>query len=427
MSSDSWHRAFRGEIDRLGSASLLRSRRVVTPIDAVHVEIGGRRLINFASNDYLGLSHHPRVIAAMVDAAQQYGAGSGAAPLITGYTPAHERAEQAIAAWKGAEAAVLFSSGYQANVALVHALAECASRAGRETRFLLDKLCHASLVDAVRGVGAGKSFRIFPHNNIEKLRRMLARDADEPDARSRQPLDVILTESIFSMDGDAADLAAIAAAKRECAAETPLLVVDEAHGSGVYGPAGAGLAAELGLLTADVDATVVTLSKAIGVIGAAVCGSRQLCDVLVNLGRPYIYSTSMPAAVAAAATAAIQVMREEPHRQQRVRDLAKTVRAELACMGLEIPPGDSPIIPIVLGEESAALAAAEKLQEQGILALAIRPPTVAKGSSRLRLTLSCEHTDPEIDQLLSALRTLKKTCDILPLPPGEGRGEGARK
>jgi 8-amino-7-oxononanoate synthase len=413
MPSDSWQSIFEHEISRLDGASLLRRRRVVTPIDAVHVEVDGRRLINFASNDYLGLSHHPRVIAAMSDAAQKYGAGSGAAPLITGYTPAHAEAERVIAEWKGTQAAVLFSSGYQANVALVHALADIAKRGGREVRFLIDKLCHASLVDAVRGVGE-RAFRVFPHNGIEKLSRML-------EAREKT-LDVILTESIFSMDGDAADLPSIAALKTEY--PDVFLAVDEAHGSGVYGENGSGLASELALRD-RVDATVVTLSKAIGVIGAAVCGSRSLCDVLVNLGRPYIYSTSMSAPIAAAATAAISVMRDEPQRQRRVRGLAKHVRASLIEAGFAIAGGDSPIIPIVLGEETAALNAAGNLREQGILVLAIRPPTVPKGTSRLRLTLSSEHSDAEVKQLLDALMTLRRTSDAPPLPRGAGRGEGA--
>ena len=415
MPSDLWQRLFADELSRLDAASRRRRRRVVRPTDATHVEADGRVLVNFASNDYLGLTHHPRVVAAAKDAADRYGAGSGAAPLITGYPDAPASAEAVIAAGKGTQSAVLFSSGYQANLAVVQAMAAVAARGGRPVRFLLDKLCHASLVDAVRSAEdpQAATFRVFPHNGVGKLGRLLAEQTEGAVSRgstpraSADPLDVILTESIFSMDGDAADLPAIAALKGRTD-PAPLLVVDEAHGSGVYGPAGAGLAAELGLRSA-VDATIVTLSKAVGVIGAAVCGSAALCDVLVNLGRPYVYSTSMPAATAAAAEAAVGVMRDEPHRQARVRALARHVRGEVARIGLDLPPGDSPIVPVPLGSEAAALAAAERLRDRGLLVLAIRPPTVPRGTSRLRVTLSSEHRDCEVEMLLESLRAALRT------------------
>ena len=420
MSPIPWQGLFADELTRLDAGQLRRRRRIVRPVDATHVEIDGRPLVNFASNDYLGLTHHPRVVAAATAATTRYGTGTGAAPLIAGYTDAHASAEATLAAWKGTASAVLFPSGYQANVALVQAMAAVAARAGRQVRFLLDKLCHASLVDAVRSAAdpPAATFRVFPHNGIGKLARLLEpRDEGGPAGGERvlsrgsttrasaDPLDVVLTESIFSMDGDAADLAAVAGLKQR-ATRTPLLVVDEAHGSGVYGPAGAGLAAELGLRGA-VDATVVTLSKALGGIGAAVCGSAALCDVLVNLGRPYVYSTSLPAAAAAAAAAAVGVLRDEPGRQARVRAVARFVRAELAAAGFDLPPGDSPIVPVLLGSEAAALAAADRLRDRGLLALAIRPPTVPRGTSRLRVTLSSEHTDAEVATLLEGLRAVR--------------------
>ncbi|MDB5295672.1 MAG: 8-amino-7-oxononanoate synthase [Phycisphaerales bacterium] len=413
MPTDAWPSLFAAELARLDAARLRRVRRALNPIDAVRVRLGGRTLVNFSSNDYLGLTHHPRVVAAAQAAAARYGVGSGAAPLVTGHTDAHAAAEAAIAAWKGTAAAVLFPSGFQANLAIVQALAAVAARAGRPVRFLLDKLCHASLVDAARAVAAGAStnaddgppaasYRVFPHNGVGKLARLLG--TDDPaggGGGAARPLDVILTESIFSMDGDAADLTAIAALKAS-AGSPPLLVLDEAHGSGAYGPAGAGLAAELGL-SAAVDATVATLSKAVGVAGAAVCGSVDLCDVLVNLGRAYVFSTSVPATTAAAAAESIAVMRDEPHRQARVRALARRVRAELSAAGVTLPPGDSPIIPVVLGTEAAALTAADRLRERGLLVSAIRPPTVPRGTSRLRVTLSSEHSDAEVEALMAGL------------------------
>jgi 8-amino-7-oxononanoate synthase len=249
----------------------------------------------------------------------------------------------------------------------------------------VDKLAHASLIDAVRS--AGPNFRIFPHNHLPKLRRLLE-DAD-PNVPQ-----VVVTESIFSMDGDAADLAGIAALKKEFPF---LLLLDEAHGSGVYGRNGAGYATEVGLANA-VDLTVVTLSKAMGCVGGAICGSRSVCDAVVNFGRPYVFSTALPPAVAGGVVAAIAVMQEEPQRQTRVRELAARVRS-----GVLGEAGDSPIVPIVLGEESVALKWAEQLKELGIFTVAVRPPTVPRGSSRLRVTLSCEHSDDQVDRLIAAL------------------------
>jgi 8-amino-7-oxononanoate synthase len=374
------------------AAHLLRRRRAVRILDAAHLEIDRRRYVNFASNNYLGLTHHPKVVAAARDATASAGFGSGAAPLVTGYTGLHAAAERSIAEWKGTEDAVLLPSGYHANHAAIGALA-----AGNETRggvrFLVDKLSHASLLDAVQASGA--AFRIFPHNGIAKLSRLLA------DAPADQ-VQVVVTESIFSMDGDAADLPALVELKRK---HRFILLLDEAHGSGVYGPRGAGYAAELGVRD-SVDLSIVTLSKAMGGIGGAVCGSRVGCEAIVNFGRAYLFSTSLPASAAAAAIAAIDVMGEEPERQARLRKLAGNVRAELAGAGLEIPLGDSPIIPIVLGTEAAALGAAERLRDQGMLVVAIRPPTVRRGSSRLRITLSCEHSDEEASSLIEALREL---------------------
>jgi 8-amino-7-oxononanoate synthase len=383
-----------GALDELRGSHLLRARRVVRSIDAIHVEVDGREFVSFASNDYLGLSHHPRVIEAVRNACETHGAGSGAAGLITGYTPAHASAEAAIARWKGTQASVILPSGYQANHAVVQTLAALAGHAGR-ARFLIDKLVHASLVDAVRG--SGMPMRVFPHNSLSKLKRLIEDSAD--DGR----MQIVVTESIFSMDGDAADLAGLAALKR---GRPFVLVLDEAHAAGVYGEGGGGLAAEMGLQSI-IDVSIATLSKAIGCLGGAVCGSRAFCDALVNFGRAYIYSTSVPAIIPAAAEAAIEVMRDEPQRQRRVRQIAQYVREQIGKMGLKIPAGDSPIVPVILGDELVTLRAAERLVAEGLLVLGIRPPTIPRGSSRLRITLSCEHTDDEVERLVTALRALE--------------------
>jgi 8-amino-7-oxononanoate synthase len=398
MGPNRWEKTVTGELTRLRDARLYRRRRLVRPIDATHVEVDGRYLVNFSSNNYLGLTHHPRLVEAVRGAVARDGAGSGAAPLITGYTPAHLSAERAIATWKQTEAAVLLPSGYQANLAAVQTLATAGESTDGGVRFLLDKLCHASLIDAVRGVaraGRREGFRVFPHNDMAKLGRLL-REA-EPNQTQ-----VVVTESVFSMDGDTADLAGLAELKRD---HPYLLLLDEAHGSGVYGPDGSGLAAERGFSRLP-DVTVVTFSKALGCVGAAVCASEALCELLINAARPFIYSTAPPSSVAAAAEAAIAIMRNEPARQQRLRRMALHVRAQLTGAGLTLPDGDSPILPVLLGDERSAIQAAARLLEDGLLVLPIRPPTVPRGSSRLRITLSCEHSDEELQRLAHSLTNL---------------------
>lgn len=396
----------RAELESLRHDELLRTRRVVRHIDATHVELDdGRRLVNFAGNDYLGLSHHADVLSAATDVVRSEGFGSGASALISGYTRHHAEAERRIARWKKVPAAVLVGSGYQANLAAVQTIAALSKRrvavgasddaddapekTSAPVRFLLDKLVHASLIDAVRG--SGVPFRTFPHNHLAKLERLLA-DAGPAE------LQVVVTESVFGMDGDTADLRGLAALKRR---RPFVLLLDEAHASGVYGRGGAGLAAEL-RLSEFVDVSVVTLSKALGCYGGAVCGSREFCDLLVNRGRAYIYATSLPASVAAAATAAIDVIDREPHRAERLRNSARRVRSALQLTGL----ADSPILPVILGNARRSLRAAEELQQQGLWVLAVRPPTVPRGGSRLRVTLSSEHTDDELEQLIGALTKL---------------------
>src|SRR5579862_4434182 len=350
------------DLQRLRDLHLFRSRRVFNPIDATHVECDGKKLIHFCSNDYLGFSHHPRIIRSVQKAVEKFGFGSGAAPLITGYTPAHASFETALAKWKGVESAILLPSGYQANLTAIQTAAAIGQLQGG-VRFLIDKLCHASLIDAVRGTA--KPFRVFPHNGIAKLRRLL-------ETAAPGELQVVVTESIFSMDGDAADLAALAELKQE---HGFFLVLDEAHATGVYGPGGSGLARELSLQSI-VDISVLTLSKAMGGIGGAVCSSRRIGDALINHARAYLFSTAVPAATAVAGETAIEIMQQEPARQARLRDLAKKVRAEMASMGIEIPAGDSPIVPVILGDEKAAIDGAEKLLRHGLLVMPVRPPTV---------------------------------------------------
>jgi 8-amino-7-oxononanoate synthase len=378
------------ELARLAESHLLRTRRVVRPIDSVHVEIDGHVCTNFCSNNYLGLTHHSRVIKAFCDSATRFGSGAGASPLITGYSAAHESAERAVARWKSMESAVVFPSGYQANLAAVQTLSALAESGSRKIRFLIDKLAHASLIDAVREAQA--PWRVFPHNSMTKLQRLL-KDADGDE------MQVVITESIFSMDGDEADLAGLNRLKDQ---SHFVLLLDEAHASGVYGANGAGLAAERGVAQI-VDISIVTFSKAIGCAGGAVSASENFAKALLNFGRAYIYSTSVPPAIASAVEEAINVMHDEPNRQSRVRQLSQMLREKLRGKKLNVAEGDCPIVPIILGSESAALEMSQRLLKQGLLVSAVRPPTVPRGTSRLRVTLSCDHEENEIDKLAAAL------------------------
>ena len=385
MSPDDFQHQLEALLADRRAVEQFRQRRVMSPIDSTHVTLDGRRVINFCSNNYLGLTHHPRIIEAMRQALATHGAGAGAAPLISGQTDLHQRAEADIARWKGAEAAVLLPSGYQANHAAVQMLASV------RVRFLIDKLAHASLLDAVRSTS--RPYRVFPHNHLPKLRRLL-------DAATPGEAQVVVTESVFSMDGDLADLQGLADLKKRYPF---VLLLDEAHGSGVYGAGGAGLAQELGH-SSIVDLSIVTLSKAAGVQGGAVCGSRSLVDGLINFGRASIYSTSLSPALAAGISAAIEVMHDEPQRQARVRANAAHLRDRLTSLG--VAPGHSPIVPILLGDAPRAMAAMQRLLERGFWVAAVRPPTVGPNSSRLRVTVSCDHTSDEIDRLADELLSL---------------------
>ena len=369
--------------------SLKRLRRRLTPAGAVHVHDGTRDLVNFSSNNYLGLTHHPRMLN-VARADSNAGCGAGAAGLVSGHTPDHARAEADLAKLKSTDAAILLPSGYQANLAVVQAIVGAADSVGQSVRFLVDKLAHASLIDAVRQHDV--SYRVFPHNGLAKLERLLN------DAPANQ-LQVVLTESVFSMDGDTADLRGLAELKQRHAF---MLVVDEAHATGVYGDAGAGLVNEIGVRDA-VDVSVVTLSKALGVSGGAVCASADFIGCVENFGRAFIYSTAVAPIIARLASEAISICKDEPHLARRVRELARHVRAELK---IESEKADSPIIPLIVGDPARALHAAKVLYDAGLLVVAVRPPTVAPGTSRLRITLSAAHTDADVEQLIRACHAL---------------------
>jgi 8-amino-7-oxononanoate synthase len=376
-------------LTRLQQKSLFRELRTIQEIHGPLVQIGDRFLVNFASNDYLGLSQHPAVKTAAKAAIDQFGAGSGASRLVTGTEYPHTKLEEEISAFKDTEKALLFSSGYTAAIGTITSLV------GPGDVVILDKLAHACLIDGAKLSGA--SVRVFPHNNTTKLKHHLAW------ARQTCPQGktLIVTESIFSMDGDFGDLAAIVSLKTEFQA---LLLVDEAHATGVIGPNGKGWVAALGL-TGQIDIQMGTLSKAFGGSGGFICGSKTLIQLLINRARSFIYSTALPPSCAASASAALEIIRTAEGDALRAR-LWSNVGYLVECLGPALPclkDPVSPIFPLVIGDEQEALRLAEILYQKGFLAPAIRYPTVARGSARLRIALSSSHS---LEQIQSLSRTI---------------------
>jgi 8-amino-7-oxononanoate synthase len=368
------------------AALSLRRTRTTVEARAAHGTLiaGGRELVDFSSNDYLGLARHPALAAAMSGCAMRCGAGSGASHLVSGHGSEHARLEEELAAWTHRERALLLSTGYMANLAVLAALA------GRNERVLLDRLCHASLIDGARLCGA--ELKRYGHADVTSAARLLAEDP----ARSS----VIATDGVFSMDGDLAPLAALADAAQSARA---WLVVDDAHGLGVLGASGRGVLEHFGLGVDAVPVLIGTLGKAFGSFGAFVAGDAALVEFLVQKARPYIYTTALPQPVAAATRAALQLVQDEPWRRERVHALTARFRAGARAAGVALAPSDTPIQPVMLGSAAAALAAQQQLQAAGLWVVAIRPPTVPAGSARLRVTLSAAHTEAQVDALVAGL------------------------
>ncbi len=351
------------------------------------VRIGGREVVCLCSNDYLALASDESVKSAAVEAIRQWGVGAGASRLLGGTTSLHVKLERRLAAFKGAAAAVVTSTGWMANHVAIHALVS-----GGDLIFC-DKLNHASILDAARSCGA--RVRTFAHRDTGRLEKLL----DRHRASARRCL--IVTDSLFSMDGDFAPLRELVELKKRFDA---LLLIDEAHATGVIGDAGRGVAELLGV-EQDVDATVGTLSKAIGSLGGFVAGPGPLIDAVRNTGRAYIYTTAPPPALCAAALAALEIIRTEPQRRQRLLRLADDMRRHLGVAGLQTGRSQSQIIPVILGDAARALSVSQRLLDAGFLVPAIRPPTVPRGSSRLRISLSAGHN---VDQVMRFVETLKR-------------------
>ena len=372
------------KLEEIRSRNLYRQLKVVDGEQDATVRLNGRKVLNLSSNNYLGLANHPALKEAARVALDRYGCGSGASRLISGNMTAHEELEQRIARFKGTEAALVFNSGYQANVGIIATLME------NDDVVLSDQLNHASIIDGCRLSRAAVS--VYRHCDMDHLASLL----EKAPATARK---LIATESIFSMDGDIAPLGEIVALAERHGA---MVMVDEAHATGVRGPDGAGVVAELGLGD-RVLVQMGTLGKALGAFGAYVAGTAKLKDLLVNRARSFIFTTSLPPVVLAMAAAAVELVKKEPERQCALRRNTQRLRNGLEQLGYAVA-GSTQIIPVMVGEEQPCMRLAARLLEAGFYVQGIRPPTVPPGTSRLRVTTMATHTTEQMDQALDAFK-----------------------
>ncbi|MDP2246338.1 8-amino-7-oxononanoate synthase [Pseudomonas sp.] len=365
------------------AASLYRQRPLLDSPQGPLVKVDGRELLAFCSNDYLGLANHPQVIEAWRAGALRWGVGGGASHLVIGHSTPHHELEEALAEFSGRPRALLFSTGYMANLGAVTALL------GQGDTVLEDRLNHASLLDA--GLLSGARFSRYLHNDAASLVNRLDK------ARGNT---LVVTDGVFSMDGDLADLPALCAAAK---AKGAWVMVDDAHGIGPLGATGGGIVEHFGLGMDAVQVLVGTLGKAFGTAGAFVAGSEELIETLVQFARPYIYTTSQPPALACATLKSLELLRSEHWRREHLNALIKRFREGAQAIGLELMDSATPIQPILIGDSARAMRLSQLLRERGLLVTAIRPPTVPAGSARLRVTLSAAHSSAQLELLLEAL------------------------
>lgn len=377
------------------AAHLYRVRRLLQSAQTPQIVVDGKNYTAFCSNDYLGLANHPDVVSAMKKSADAFGVGSGASHLVAGHSSEHHALEEELAAFCGRDRALLFSTGYMANMGAITALV------GQGDAVFEDRLNHASLLDA--GLLSGARFQRFLHNDLENLETRL----QKTEANRK----LIVVDGVFSMDGDCAPLPELAALAKK---NNAWLMVDDAHGFGCLGKSGGGSAEHFGLTQNELPILMGTLGKSFGTFGAFIAGSEALIETLIQFARPYIYTTAMPPAIAAATRASLRLLHTEHWRREHLQKLIAHFRTVAQELGLQLMDSFSPIQPIVIGDESRALEISEQLAARGFLIIAIRPPTVPVGSSRLRITFSADHTFEQVDALLDALN------DILHLSPAGG-------
>ena len=385
---------FQSRLKQLADRSLIRRLSPLQSGTGPTIHYAGREVLLLSSNDYLGLATHPEVIRAAIQATEQYGTGSGASRLISGTLPPHSDLETSLARFKGTEAALLFGAGYLANIGLIPNLI------GQGGLILADRLCHASLIDGCRLSRA--DLRVFRHRDCAHLESLLRR------RRTNRPT-LIITEGLFSMDGDLAPLWDLASLAERYEAT---LYVDDAHGTGIMGPSGRGTIEHFGL-EERIPFHMGTLSKALGNHGAYIVGSNDLIQYLVNVTRPFIFTTALPPAIAAAAVAAVAVIQHEPERRMRLWSNRQRLFNGMQRLGFRMTQTVSPILPILVGDAATASVFAERLLAHGIYASAIRPPTVPDGTSRIRFTVTSEHTTEQIDEALHALDLAGRETGLL--------------
>ena len=381
MTANNLDQALTASLERSREDCLYRSRRTLLPQGGARVEMQGKSLINFCSNDYLGLKDHPDILAAFKAGIDTYGAGSGASSLVTGYTIAHAALEEELAEFVGRERVLLCSTGYMANLGVATSLA------GRGDTIIEDRLNHASLIDGARLSGA--NLKRYQHADLDSFRQHL---------QQAKGTRLVMSDTLFSMDGDEAPLAGLA---QQCLDAGATLMVDDAHGIGVMGPGGSGTLAARGLNVDDVPIMVGTLGKAFGTFGAFIAGSEPLIDTLVQKARTYIYTTALPPALAEAGRAALAVVKAADERRDQLQALGRRA-------GLEFTDSKTPIQPLLVGPAREAVELSNKLEERGILVTAIRPPTVPVGTSRLRITLSAGHSRDDVNKLIEALEACRE-------------------
>ncbi|WP_139491080.1 8-amino-7-oxononanoate synthase [Brevibacillus dissolubilis] len=385
------------EMSELAERSLERSLPLITPDSEQSgktIWIQGEKLLNLSSNNYLGIAGHPRLIEAAKQATQQWGTGATASRLVVGNYSLYHQVEEQLAAWKGREAALIFPNGYMANVAAITSLV------GRGDAVFSDKLNHASIVDGII-LSRADHYR-YRHNDMEHLEHLLQKHGN---ARRK----LIVTDSIFSMDGDHAPILELTRLRDQYDA---LLMVDEAHGSGVYGEQGEGLCHALGVHE-QVDVLMGTCSKAFGTYGAYICADHILIRYLLNKSRPLIYTTGLPPATVATIGEALRIIREEPERREQLRRNGDFFRHALTDAGFTLGTGDSPIIPVYVGENQHALEFSRQLREAGIAAVAIRPPTVPAGTARIRFSVMATHTIEELDWAIGEIARIGRELGVI--------------
>lgn len=367
-------------LNALAEQGLYRSRRIIESPQGIYLRIGGRDVLNFCSNDYLGLANHPDVVKAFKNAVNNYGVGSGSAHLICGHSSAHHALEEELADFTHRDRALLFSTGYMANIGVITALT------GASDAVFEDRLNHASLLDG--GLLSGGKFKRYAHSDVNNLREKLQKAATKK---------LIVTDGVFSMDGDFAPLPDLVRVAKQHEA---WLMVDDAHGLGIIGEQGGGLLQYYGLEQNDVQILMGTLGKAFGTFGAFVAGSDTLIETLIQKARTYIYTTALPAAIAEATRTSLKIVISENWRRIHLKALTTRFRQGALRLGLHLMPSFSPIQPVIIGNNQKAQELADTLLNKGFLISAIRPPTVPQGTARLRVTFSVLHQERHVDQLL---------------------------